>query len=119
MNPAEVVVCEAQAVRGPQVLPLLRERIGEARQQRTFQALPISDSDSRALCYIETSAVTAPAAFVVRLDPLIHLTDAEFYEFCRLNPDLRIERTAQGDVVIMSLVGDAPAAETQNLSPSW
>lgn len=30
------------------------------------------------------------------------MTDAQFYEFCRLNRDLRIERTAEGEVVIMS-----------------
>lgn len=48
---------------------------------------------------LETSAV------VVRLRPVIHLTDDQFYEFCQINSDLRIERTAQGELVIMPPAG--------------
>ncbi|MBI4559185.1 MAG: Uma2 family endonuclease [Candidatus Hydrogenedentes bacterium] len=33
------------------------------------------------------------------------LTNREFYEFCQLNPELRIERTAEGDLVIMPPTG--------------
>jgi Uma2 family endonuclease len=29
------------------------------------------------------------------------MTDAQFYQFCRTNPDLRIERNASGEVVVM------------------
>lgn len=29
------------------------------------------------------------------------MSQEQFYEFCRLNPDLRIERTAQGEVIVM------------------
>jgi Uma2 family endonuclease len=29
------------------------------------------------------------------------MSDAQFYEFCRTNPDLRIERNANGEVVVM------------------
>jgi Uma2 family endonuclease len=29
------------------------------------------------------------------------MSQDQFYEFCRLNPDLRIERTAQGEVIVM------------------
>jgi Uma2 family endonuclease len=38
-------------------------------------------------------------------DTLRNLTDHEFHEFCRLNPDFRIERTSDGDVVIMPPTG--------------
>jgi len=41
----------------------------------------------------------------VRLQPALCPTDAQFYDFCRLNRELRIERNATGDVTIM-----APAA---------
>jgi len=35
--------------------------------------------------------------------PLVQqMTTAEFYEFCLANRDLRIERTASGDVIVMS-----------------
>lgn len=41
----------------------------------------------------------------VRLQPALCPTDDQFYDFCRLNRELRIERNATGDVTIM-----APAA---------
>ena len=44
-------------------------------------------------------------AVLLRLPPDLHLTDDQFYEFCRLNRELRIERTAQGGVVIMAPAG--------------
>jgi len=33
------------------------------------------------------------------------MSDHEFFEFCQLNPDLRIERTSDGDLVIMPPTG--------------
>src|SRR5262245_42965710 len=42
---------------------------------------------------------------IVRLQPVIELTDEQFYEFCQLNRDLRIERTAGGELVIMPPAG--------------
>jgi Uma2 family endonuclease len=42
---------------------------------------------------------------IVRLRPVIELTDDQFYEFCQINRDLRIERTAQGELVIMPPAG--------------
>ncbi len=39
---------------------------------------------------------------VLHLRPAIELSDEQFFQFCQLNPDLRIERTAEGDVEIMS-----------------
>ena len=44
-------------------------------------------------------------AVLLRLPPDLHLTDDQFYAFCRLNRELRIERTAQGGLVIMSPAG--------------
>jgi len=42
---------------------------------------------------------------IVHLRPVLELTDEQFYAFCQLNRDLRIERTAQGEVVIMPPAG--------------
>ena len=42
---------------------------------------------------------------VVHLRPLIHLTDDQFYELCQINRELRIERTAEGDLIIMPPAG--------------
>jgi len=42
---------------------------------------------------------------VLRFRPLIELTEDQFQEFCSLNGDLRIERTAEGEVVVMPPAG--------------
>lgn len=45
-----------------------------------------------------------PAA--LQLGPVSQrISDQEFFEFCRLNRDLRIERTCDGDIVIMPPTG--------------
>ncbi|MEM9164474.1 MAG: Uma2 family endonuclease, partial [Cyanobacteria bacterium P01_F01_bin.4] len=43
--------------------------------------------------------------FTVNLDPVITLTDEQFYQLCRNNPDLKFERTAAGDLIIMAPTG--------------
>ncbi len=35
----------------------------------------------------------------------VHLTDEQFYQLCRSNPDLTIERSAKGALIVMSPVG--------------
>ena len=40
--------------------------------------------------------------FPVLVRPLKALSDDQFYEFCRLNDELQIERTAQGDLLLMA-----------------
>ncbi|HEV7842757.1 MAG TPA: Uma2 family endonuclease [Pyrinomonadaceae bacterium] len=53
------------------------------------------------------------ATFVTEQEPLVlhfqpimkKLSDEEFYEFCRANDHWRIERTAEGDVIIMPPTG--------------
>jgi Uma2 family endonuclease len=42
---------------------------------------------------------------VVRLHPVVEMTDDQFFEFCQINRDCRIERTAHGDLVIMPPTG--------------
>jgi Uma2 family endonuclease len=46
----------------------------------------------------------------LRLRPAIELTDDEFFALCQLNRDLRLERTAEGDIIVMPPTG----AETGN-----
>lgn len=45
------------------------------------------------------------AAIVLDLRPVINLTDDQFYELCRANGDLRFERTAGGEILIMPPTG--------------
>lgn len=50
----------------------------------------------------------------VKIKPLDHFTDDEFFEFCRLNDDLHMERDAKGNIIVMDLT----ASETGNLNDS-
>ena len=43
----------------------------------------------------------------VSIEPLEEMSSAEFFDFCQRHPDLRIEREANGAVIIMSPVGGA------------
>ncbi|HEX3036404.1 MAG TPA: Uma2 family endonuclease [Thermodesulfobacteriota bacterium] len=42
---------------------------------------------------------------IVHLQPVLNMTDDQFYEFCQINRDLRIERNAQGELIIMPPTG--------------
>jgi len=44
-------------------------------------------------------------AITFNLSPTIELTDEQFFQLCRNNQDLRIERTAQGELIIMPPTG--------------
>jgi Uma2 family endonuclease len=42
-----------------------------------------------------------PIPLTVSFPALVQMTDEQFYQFCLANRDLRIERTAKGEVIIM------------------
>jgi Uma2 family endonuclease len=44
-------------------------------------------------------------ALTLNLSPTLELTDDQFYDLCQHNRDLRIERTANGELLIMAPVG--------------
>lgn len=44
-------------------------------------------------------------AFTVNFNPIIEMTDEQFYQLCRANPDIKFERNAKGELVIMSPTG--------------
>ena len=48
-----------------------------------------------------TAEATEILPIVLRLSPLIELTERQFADFCQLNPELRIERAATGELQIM------------------
>ena len=49
----------------------------------------------------------SPEGIVLSLElrPVVRLSDDEFFDFCRLNADLRIERSAGGGITIMPPAG--------------
>lgn len=44
-------------------------------------------------------------ALILNLSPTIELTDEQFFQVCQNNRDLRLERTAQGELIIMPPTG--------------
>ncbi|WGV26457.1 Uma2 family endonuclease [Halotia branconii] len=44
-------------------------------------------------------------ALTLNLPPVLVLTDEQFYQLCQVNRDLRIERTATGELIIMPPTG--------------
>jgi Uma2 family endonuclease len=50
-------------------------------------------------------APVEPARVLLHLRPVVELTDEQLFELCQINPELGIERTAEGDLVIMAPEG--------------
>jgi Uma2 family endonuclease len=44
-------------------------------------------------------------AFTLNLSPTVELTDQQFYEICQNNRDLKFERNANGELIIMAPIG--------------
>ena len=54
-------------------------------------------------------------AFELDLDN-INLTDEQFFQLCQNNPDLRFERTASGELIIMSPTGSITSDRNSDLN---
>ena len=44
-------------------------------------------------------------SFTIHLKPAIDLTEDQFFALCQLNRDLRLERNAEGDIIVMPPTG--------------
>jgi Uma2 family endonuclease len=53
---------------------------------------------------------------ILRLLPAVDLSDDQLLDLCRLNQELRIERTSEGDLVIMPLVGGGTAERESEIN---
>jgi Uma2 family endonuclease len=56
------------------------------------------------------------AAIVLDLRPVVSLSDEQFYELCRANSELRIERTAEGEIEIMPPTGTKTGRRNSKLN---
>lgn len=54
---------------------------------------------------METSVYLGHPPLVLHLQPVLELSDEQLYEFTQINRDLRIERNAQGELIIMPPTG--------------
>ncbi len=44
-------------------------------------------------------------AFTISLEPAIHITNEQFYQLCRANPNVKFERSATGELIVMAPTG--------------
>ena len=53
---------------------------------------------------------------VLKLTPVINLTDDQLFELCQLNRDWRIEYTAQGELIVMPPTGGEAGSQNAELT---
>ena len=64
-----------------------------------------------------TLTLTRTEPFVMRFDPMPKpITDEELFEFCRLNAEWRIERTATGELIVMPPAGGETGIRNSQLN---
>ncbi|MFM2064303.1 MAG: hypothetical protein RLZZ507_3974 [Cyanobacteriota bacterium] len=44
-------------------------------------------------------------SITINLNPIVRFTDDQFYQLCRENPDVKFERNAKGELLVMSPTG--------------
>lgn len=44
-------------------------------------------------------------AIILNLEPAIYWTDEQFYQLCQANRDVKFERTAEGELIVMPPTG--------------
>lgn len=54
-------------------------------------------------------------ALTLKLDSILQLTDDQFYQLCQDNPELKLERTAKGALVLMSPTGGETGKRNSDL----
>jgi Uma2 family endonuclease len=59
---------------------------------------------------------SGPPPFVVHPTEAMAMNDDEFFEFCQANADLRIERNAEGDLIIMAPEGGSSGSGSSELN---
>lgn len=64
-----------------------------------------------------TLTYSEPSAIVLHFGPMLKkFSDDDFFEFCQLNREWRIERSVEGDLIIMSPTGSKTGALNFNLT---
>ena len=53
---------------------------------------------------------------VLKLTPVINLTDDQLFELCQLNRDWRIEYTAQGELIVMPPTGGETGSQNAEIT---
>ena len=61
-------------------------------------------------------ATDATLPIVLRLSPVIEMSEAQFLAFCEMNSEARIERTSEGELEIMPPAGMYTGAQNSNIA---
>lgn len=67
----------------------------------------------------ETKVRTEYVPLMLHLCPALEMNGKLFFEFCRINDELRIERTAGRDLEIMPPTGGGTGHRNVKLWPAW
>jgi len=63
-----------------------------------------------------TLDISVPQPVVVHFEPSkLRMNDDEFFQFCQLNPELRIERTSEGDIIVLAPTGGKTGSRNAKL----
>ncbi|NEO11214.1 MULTISPECIES: Uma2 family endonuclease [unclassified Moorena] len=58
-------------------------------------------------------------AFTVNLNSILEITDDQFYQLCRNNPEIKFERNAKGELIIMSPTGGETGKQNFELATDF
>ncbi|MDP9456255.1 MAG: hypothetical protein CYG60_12635 [Actinobacteria bacterium] len=64
---------------------------------------------------METKVRTGYSPMVLHMGPIVKMSEEQFFQFCRLNDEWRIERTAEGDLEIMPPTGGGTGSRNLKL----
>ena len=56
------------------------------------------------------------AGSILKLPPTVSMSTDQFYDLCRANEDWKLERTAQGDLIVMAPTGGETGVRNSNLN---
>src|SRR5437870_2735977 len=63
---------------------------------------------------------SVPEPVVVHFEPSrLRMNDEEFFMFCQLNPELRIERSSGGDIIVMAPTGGKTGRRNARLNAAF
>lgn len=65
---------------------------------------------------MDTSVYLGHPPLILHLQPVLELSHDQFYEFAQINRDLRIERNAQGELIIMPPTGGETGARNAEIT---
>jgi Uma2 family endonuclease len=55
-------------------------------------------------------------ALTIDLSPIVQLTRPEFYKLCAANPDMKLERSPQGELIVMSPTGGETGSRNSDIT---